>query len=1197
MDTKPLESFAKAARRELLVAVEARISTVLATGSVARSERSETVRLLESEIANHGREHVIDRVAYTWFNRLIALRFMDARGYTDAGLVSPASGQAHGQPEILADAKRGDVNSEAVTNIVVHEAIIGLLDGTRRSTDAEGEAYALLLAEYCRHWHKTMPFMFEAEGAYTELLVPAGLLADGALLSRARDVLTEDVCGDVEVIGWLYQFYISERKDEVFAGFKKNGKAGADEIPAATQLFTPHWIVRYLLENSLGRLWMLNRPTSRLIDQMDYYIAPIEEETDFLKVSGPEELTVIDPACGSGHMLTYAFDLLYRIYDDEGYAPSEIPSLILTHNLHGTEIDPRAGALAAFALTMKARSKDRRFFTRSVVQPKICVIEPISFTPGELDLLVTRNGVRDAEETFWNQFRDADILGSLIQPDVDATAQAVAVVEGLKGLEETLHYGTLIRARKGVAQAATLSQQYAVSVANPPYMGSKNMNSLLTGFAKATYPDAKSDLMTMFMKRSAALTRRGGWWGMINLPSWMSLSSFEELRSWLLRDVSIDTMLHFGRGVFGSDFGSVGFVIENRAPSVGRRGIYRRLFETHVEVRSNARIEGLFKKSSFQRFEVAQDALAGIPGMPIAYWLSDAMRGVFSAGRPLGDLAELREGMSTGDNETFMRFWWEVSAGRSAFGCSDGDEAESTGAKWFPFNKGGAFRKWYGNQEYVVDWEHDGAEIRTYGAQDGGRPRSRAQNTQFFFLPSISWSKISSGDASFRSYPEGFIFGSAAKSIYLNSARKSTLIMGICNSSLVQALLAAKSPTMSFLADDIGSLPTLLDDLPEAALSTVNALTAASRLDWDSFETSWSFGSHPMLKEYDSRLLTRTKELSESWSTTASDQQQRETENNRIVAEAYGLLDEVPIQVPIHRVSLTRNVEFRYGAGKTPGGYASLERSDLTIELVSYAVGCMFGRYSLDEPGLILADQGATLQDYLAKVSTSSTRGERGSTSNCTGSSSDLAGLVGNVSFMPDADNVIPFVDDGWFEDDVVERFRQFLKVAFGTKHFEENLRFVEESLGVKTLRDYFITKSGKSKFYDDHVKRYKKRPIYWMFSSPKGSFNALIYLHRYNSSTVSAVLNEYLREYENKLQKAFERAEVAAAGGTSANDQKEADRLRKVLAELRDYEHDVLYPLATRQIEIDLDDGVKVNYPKFYPAVKKIVGLEANDG
>ena len=354
MDTKPLERFATWARRELINAVDAQATAVLAVGSVARSERAEVIKKLEAEIARHGRQQVIDKVAYIWFNRIIALRFMDARSYTDAGIVSPAQGQAHGQPEILADAKRGNLDADVVTNSRTANAIIGLLDGTRRSTDAEGEAYALLLTEYCRYWHKPMPFMFEREGDYTELLVPANLLADGAILARAREVLTVDVCDDVEVIGWLYQFYVSERKAEVFAGFTKNKKAGAEEIPAATQLFTPHWIVRYLVENSLGRLWMLNRPASRLVDKMDYYLAPVDEETNFLKIGRPEELTVIDPACGSGHMLTFAFDLLYAIYEEEGYSPSEIPGLILTYNLHGTEIDPRAGSLAAFALVMKA---------------------------------------------------------------------------------------------------------------------------------------------------------------------------------------------------------------------------------------------------------------------------------------------------------------------------------------------------------------------------------------------------------------------------------------------------------------------------------------------------------------------------------------------------------------------------------------------------------------------------------------------------------------------------------------------------------------------------------------------------------------------------------------------------------------------------------------------------------------------------
>ncbi|MGV9748325.1 BREX-1 system adenine-specific DNA-methyltransferase PglX [Rhodococcus zopfii] len=1173
MDTKPLESFAKAARRELIVAVEARVSAVLAAGSIARSERAETVRLLESEIAEHGRKHVIDRVAYTWFNRLIALRFMDARGYTNAGVVSPASGQAHGQPEILADAKRGVLDPEVVKNADTHDAIIGLLDGSRRSTDAEGEAYALLLTEYCRHWHKTMSFMFEREGAYTELLVPTGLLADGALVARAREVLTEDVCDDVEVIGWLYQFYISERKDEIFAGYKKNKKAGADEIPSATQLFTPHWIVRYLLENSLGRLWMLNRPASRLVEQMEYYIAPIDEETDFLRVSGPEELTVIDPACGSGHMLTYAFDLLYAIYEEEGYAPSEIPSLILTHNLHGTEIDPRAGALAAFALAMKARARDRRLFTRSEVQPRICVIEPISFSPDELDLLITKDGDRDGEEAFWNQFRYADTLGSLIQPDPGATEQAAAALEGLKDLDETFYFDTLDRARRAVEQAEVLSRQYAVVTANPPYMSNRNMGARLAEFAQSDYRESKSDLFAMFIERCLNLTARHGATAMITMQSWMFLSSYELLRQKIVRLSPPISMVHLGERAFDSIGGAVvsttAFVLEPGRDTARAAEFVRVVDGQNEAAKRIALLKAAQHIDCKWRYTETSKDLATVPGAPIAYWLSDVMRAAFAKGRPLKEIAEPRQGLATADNNRFLRSWWEVSANRTAFGCTDRAAANASGARWFPYNKGGEFRKWWGNHEYVVNWENDGVEIRIFGTEDGGRPRSRAQNTGTYFRPSVSWSDVTTGDAAFRRFPNGFIHDVKGMSVF-GSHDQLGLLLSLLNSSTSTTLLAALSPTLNTQIGQVSLVPVDEFDVPTMI---VDAAVDASQDDWNGFETSWEFTVPSLLlnaADTTTPLLQRATFWSARWRAISREQQSRETENNRVVAEAYGVQDEVPIDVPLHRVSLTRNVEFRYGPGKTAPEYEALERADLTAELISYAVGCMFGRYSLDEPGLILADQGSTLQDYLAKVP--------------------------SPTFMPDADNVIPFVDDGWFEDDIVERFRQFLKAAFGAEHFDENLRFVEESLGVKTLRDYFITKSGRSKFYDDHVKRYKKRPIYWMFSSPKGSFNALIYLHRYTPSTVSTVLNEYLREYENKLHKALERAEVAAAGGSSAKDQKEADRLRKVLAELRDYEHDVLYPLASQQVQIDLDDGVKANYPKFYPAVKKVAGLVAID-
>ncbi|WP_094980728.1 BREX-1 system adenine-specific DNA-methyltransferase PglX [Rhodococcus pyridinivorans] len=1083
MDTKPLESFAKAARRELIVAVEARVSAVLAAGSVARSERADTVRLLESEIGDHGREHVVDRVAYTWFNRLVALRFMDARGYTDAGVVSPASGHAHGQPEILADAKRGDLDTAVVTNASAKNAIIGLLDGSRRSTDAEGEAYALLLTEYCRHWYKTMPFMFEAEGAYTELLVPAGLLADGALLSRVCDVLTEDVCNDVEVIGWLYQFYISDRKAEVFAGFKKGKKAGVDEIPAATQLFTPHWIVRYLLENSLGRLWMLNRPASRLVDQMDFYIAPVDEETDFLKLSGPEELTVIDPACGSGHMLTYAFDLLYAIYEEEGYAPSEIPGLILTRNLHGTEIDPRAGALASFALTMKARGKDRRFLSRSGVQPRICVIEPISFALDELDLLVTNGGDRDAEAAFWNQFRDADVLGSLIQPDADETKQAATVVNGLKHLEDTLYYDTLVRARKAVAQAEALTEKYLVAIANPPYMDARNMGIALYGHVSEKYPAGATGLDLTFVLRARSLVQPRGYLGFLNMDSWLGNVECAGFRDVVRGSLMPRTVLHLGPRAFPEVKGEVvqvsATVFEQVAPGSRVSMFMCATGGTTAEAKI-AQFHDVSRRylHTLDRFDV-------FPGRVFTpYAASDEAHQMFASAPKMNEIAEVRTGLQTGDNVRFLRQWFEVSFDKLRLNDGPGSKA-----RWVPYVKSSSPTRWFAREDLVVDWQNDGAEIRQH-------PSSVVRNSTYYFQSGLSYGGLA-GNLKARLVQEGAIFDQKNSMVFPVGEATTRQLIALMNSPAFELLARLVSPK-GFGVGTLAQLP-----IPQQVLSTSRVEAIAdraielARLQFDRSETSRGFVG------LDSLFMT----------TDISTDLRLNVESTEKLAA--GLQAELR-NLELENAAIFRGALLHTNIDDSAAETVEPPNPEISImqDLASYAVGCMFGRYSLDKSGLILADQGATIQDYLAKVV-------------ATGSATD-------VTFMPDADNVIPFVDDGWFEDDVVEQFRRFLKFAFGAERFEENVRFVEESLGVKTLRDYFITKSGRSKFYDDHVKRYKKRPIYWMFSSPKGSFNALIYLHRYTPSTVSTVLNEYLREYENKLQKALERTEAAAAGGAS---------------------------------------------------------------
>jgi hypothetical protein len=1169
METAPLKSFATWARTALIREVAARIAVVLAPASPERVEQPTAVTALERAVraaggGDGGRAAVADKVAYTWFNRIIALRFMDANGYTGIGVVSPERGREGGQPEVLAEAKRGNIDATVITNKRAMETVTSLLNGIRRSEDPQGEAYALLLAEYCRYWNRSMPFMFEREGDYTELLIPANLLANDSVLASAVAVLTEKVCQDVEVIGWLYQFYISERKADVFAGFKKGKKASAADIPVVTQLFTPHWIVRYLVENSLGRLWLLNRPTSRLADQMDYYIAPIDDENDYLKVSSPEELKIIDPACGSGHMLTYAFDLLYAIYEEEGYAPSDIPRLILANNLYGTEIDPRAGALAAFALTMKARARQRTFFNNQI-EPNICVLEPISFRPSELDILVSAGSDLADEEPFWNQFQNADKFGSLISPRKSLIPLRKQMELASAADDNLIASEVHTRARRVIKQAECLSRRYSVVVTNPPYMGLKNMDSALSGYLVDTFPDSKADLMTAFMERSRGLTVRNGYWAMINIPSWMFLSSFERLRSGLVNSNTVVSLVHLGRGMFGSDFGTVAFVFANRSPHEGSAAVYRRLFEEHVSVRHLHAIEALFLARDYNRYVVAQSDLAKVPGYAFAYWLTNAHLHAFEHADRLDKLASPRQGLATADNGRFVRYWHEVSDHNIGYSMSSRQQAIASGRKWFPYNKGGDFRRWYGNQDFVVNWARDGAEIRAFG-RETGRVRSRAQNMDYYFSSSVSWSKVTAGRPAFRFYPAGFIFDVAGTSLFAATNDLMLELLAYCNSTVALSFLEALSPTVNFEVGHIAVLPVRL--VGKNLRNRVIRLVELAKQDWDSWETSWGFTSNALMGSRqpgdDLRIaLTRLKSHRRQ---VVDETLELEAENNNEYVQLFDLRD---LQLKPVSASLWADQAFRYGGGKSDTEYDQLVRTDEAKDLVSYAVGCMLGRYSLDEPGLILANHGDTLRDYFAKVP--------------------------NPSFMPDKDNVIPIVDGDWFEDDIVARFRQFLRVAFGEQCFEQNLRFVIEALGMKDLRDYFV-----KSFYKDHVQRYKKRPIYWLFSSPKGSFNALIYMHRYMPSTVSTVLNEYLREFKAKLEASRQHHERLAAGAGTPRQQaaahKEVDRLRTVVLELDEYEHDVLYPLATQQVQIDLDDGVKANYPKFGAALKMITGLEASD-
>lgn len=1126
MDTGLLRSFGVWARRGLIGEVAARVAAVLAPGSVQRVELPGAVAALEQAVATAGggetgRATVADTVAYTWFNRIIALRFMDANGYTGVGVVSPRAGTTVGQPEILAEAKRGVFDADVVSSRT-QQVVTSLLDGTRNSTDAQGEAYGLLLADYCRYWNKAMPFMFEPEGDFTELLMPANLLADDSVLNRAVSVLTPQVCADVEVIGWLYQFYISERKDEVFAGFKKNIKAGPAEIPAATQLFTPHWIVRYLVENSLGRLWMLNHPDSRLVEQMDYYIPPVDDETDFLIISTPEDIKIIDPACGSGHMLTYAFDLLYAIYEEQGYAPSEIPTLILTHNLYGTEIDPRAGTLAAFALTMKARAKQRTHLTNNT-QPNICVIEPVSFTDDELDYLLTAHGDRQAEKAFWNQFQHADLLGSLIQPDPELTTQLAEHLTTLNHTGDLLQAELMERAQRVITQAQYLQPRYTIAIANPPYMGRRNMPPGLAGFLSTNYSGVKGDLFSVFFARGLAICKSRGAVALLAPSAWLYIGRHAGVRELALRDSWIGTLVELPQLDFEGASVSVAAVVLWRLPPE-QSSVFIRLTESPQRHLSEELAKAAAPGPSNNTFIVQASDFEKIPGSIMAYWLPQQVTRAFVNLPSFGEISNPRVGMQTGDNARYLRFWWEVS-------LSTISAKVDTDSKWVGYLKGLGYQPWWATFLEVLD-------LATYLQESPSRATSTLMPLQAAGAIKCAWSSVSTRFSA-RLVGSDALHDIGSHCIYPRP-EDAIWALAYMNSEFFVGLVSILNPTINYQISDVARVP--LAAIDTSLLSTLGTEAVdLSRADWDSSETVMAFSGFEGCRQQQGTLR-------ESIDSGKTDQARRRLR-----------LEEISSHIDHHvwTALLGSSVDrpWAWPASQRPEDESG---HDEIRDFVSYAVGCMFGRYSLDQPGLMLADQGATVQDYLAKVP--------------------------QPSFMPDADNVLPIVDGDWFEDDIVARFRQFLRAAFGEEHFEENLRFVTESLGVKDIRDYFV-----KSFYKDHVQRYKKRPIYWLFSSPKGSFNALIYMHRYTPSTVSTVLNEYLREFQAKLKASLDHAE-------RSNNAKEADRLRKVLVELEAYEHDVLYPLATQQISIDLDDGVKANYPKLGPALTRIPGLERTE-
>lgn len=1176
MNTSKLQAFATDARRQLMNAVQARLDAALVPNSDAQVDDPRAFDFLQREIGQagggeEGRRHVVERYAYRWFNRIIAFRYMDVHGFTGTPVVSPAGlTSTNGLPEVLAAAKRGEYDSRVFSlrvNDKAKERIEGLLSGSILADDPQGVAYGLLLQSECRFWNRNLPFVFEnvgkEAGRVDELLMPADLLAEGSVLRNAVEVMTPEDCGvddpsgNVEIIGWLYQYYISERKNEVMDGFKKNHKAGAEEIPAATQLFTPDWIVRYLVQNTVGRLWMQSHPDSQLYKNWDYYIQPSEdgstENEDILNIQTPEELTVCDPACGSGHMLTYAFDLLYEIYEEEGYAPSDIPGLILKHNLYGMEIDERAASLAAFALTMKARSRSRRFFKKQV-EPNIQRIVPISFEESDVVDLNDLYQV-DLDFTVWNTYAKADVYGSLIEPPQELVDLAASAEDAEA---ETTLFDSLLRERvEGVfAQTRYLARKYAAVVANPPYMGAKNMSGELKQFVQDRYEDGKADLFAAFIYRLLGMVPEHGQLGFMTPYVWMFISSYEQMRQHIIRQEHISSLIQLEYSGFeGATVPICTFTLEKGHSD--RKSAFVRLSDFVGAKQQGPRALGIIDAHNNEQsahsgmrkyfFEVNQHEFAQIPGSPIVYWLGEQLRKTLI--NPASDTILFSDGLiKTGDNLQYLRLWWELISTNV-----------NNKSRYRFCAKGGKERNYYGNLNNVVKWDE---ETRDYYRSD---KVARISPKYLWDKEGITWTKISSRGGTFRLLRKEDIAETGGPSLFLKDnvdGNDLLSFIGVITSSLAPYILQGLNPTLNYQTGDVLRFPLPIKK-EEALPSLVHSMIGSSKEDWDSFETSWDFQRFALLdpnqgSQAGDLLEDAVTHLREYWNRVSEEQRQREIRNNELVADAYGVRDDVPCDVPLERVSLKRNVAFAYPKD-TPEARNEKFAQDVVRELISYAVGCMFGRYSLNKPGLILASQGETLDDFHAQIP--------------------------NPSFEPDVDNVIPVTETDCFEDDIVTRFRRFLSVVFGKENLAANIAYIEQVLG-KSIRKYFV-----NDFYNDHVKMYSNRPIYWQYSSQtnnKGSFKALVYLHRYTPKTTNVVLN-YLRDYTGKIADiadGLERSDRTA-------DKKQAAKLRKVVLECKDYEDQTLYPLATRNLEIDLDDGVLVNYLRMGKALRSIPAIE----
>ena len=1176
MNKSAIQKFAIWARTELIAQVSQKAyqygitkegygeaDAVTVGGRALTSEEAKQRGELVAQIRQKGYTQVMEEVAYTWFNRFIALRFMEVNNYLPSHIRVFSDSTGAFKPEILSDALHLDLPG------LDKDKVAAYIESNQ--TD---DLYRYLLLTQCNALNVALPRMFEKIGGYTELLFPNNVLKADSILGRmVTDIPEEDWTDQVQIIGWLYQYYNSELKDDTFALLKKNVKITKERIPSATQLFTPDWIVRYMVENSLGRLWIEGHPDDELKSGWKYYLDEAEQEPEVQKqldaihaeyaTLKPQDIKVIDPCMGSGHILVYAFDVLIQIYKKYGVSERDAAQNILQNNLYGLDIDDRAAQLAYFAVMMKARQYDRRIFSRGIQPHVYAIVESNGLDNVTIDYF-TNNDPKLKKDfgTLVNELRDAKEYGSILNITPVDFAALYARVEEVREEISLYRENVLSTVLPLIQVAEVMAQKYDAVVTNPPYMGSGNMDAKLTEFVKKQYPDAKSDMSTIMMERTLQMCKQSGFMAMINIPVWMFISSYEKLRHSIVSSNTIINMIHPGRGIFGSDFGTTAFVLLKKRVNK-YIGNYRKLFAKQGDVESVEEREQAFLHG-YGKYFVRQEQYAKIPGETIAYWVSENFIKAFDA-KTVADFGFAGIGMRTGDNNRFLRLWYEVAKTNILIGCKSAQEQIESKTRWIPYNKGGEFRRWYGNNDYVVNWFNNGEEIkentRKVYPQLGDDLGWKISNEQYYYKKGITWSGVTISKCSFRVYDNGFIFDSGANGLFLYDESNRYYVAACLNNAITQYIMEVINPTVNNGAGTIRKIPIIIDNIIKPIVDKISRDNIMlSNNDWDAYETSWDFHHHPFI-----RPVTRLADSYATWKEVCEQRflqlKANEEELNRIFIDIYGLKDELTPDVADKDVTVHRVFDTKDDVPESMQGsnYVRTKRDEI-LSLISYAVGCMFGRYSLDVEGLAYAGGEWDASKY--------------------------------STIIPDKDNIIPICDDDYFDDDITGRFVKWVEAVYGSDTLEENLKFIADALGGKgtpreVIRSYFL-----NDFYADHCKTYQKRPIYWLFDSgKKNGFKALIYMHRYQSDLLARMRTDYVHEQQERYRTQLTHLADAlehASGSERVKLTKQQKKLQDQSLEIQKYEEKI-HHLADQNLSIDLDDGVKHNYALFADVLAKI--------